>query len=406
VGWKLTKWKANMRDKLTFKRIERLAEPGRYADGGNLWLQVRGADNKSWLLRYTLHGRARQMGLGAFPDVGLADARERARLERLRLSEGLDPLEERGRQRAEQRRAQASTMLFRDAAKAVIADRGGLSAESQRQWQASVDACDPVLGSIPTAMIDTALVMKVIEPMWKRTQVTAERTRQRIEAVLDSATARGDGRKDLNPARWKGHLQHLLKDTATVQHHAAMPYGEVSTFMAQLRQREGVGFRALEFLVLTGLRSNEVLGARWDEISGGNLTVPPERMKARKAHTVPLSPAVTKLLDALPRGSEFVFAAPRTGKQMERHGAADALKATGARATVHGFRSAFADWARECTAYPAEVIEQALAHSLPGKVKKAYLRGDLLEKRRRLMTAWADYCSKTPATASVLRLHK
>jgi integrase len=389
-----------VRDRLTFKQIERLNDPGRYADGGNLWLQVRGADKKSWLFRFTLNGRSREMGLGAFPDVGLADAREKARIERLRLSEGLDPLEERNRRLAEQRRAQATAVLFRDAAKAVIAEREAQwSPEHRRQWLKSVADCDPVIGIIPCSLVDTGLVMKVVEPVWKKTQVTGERLRQRIETVLNWSAARGDGRKNLNPARWKGHLQHLLPDNAKVEHHAAMPYAEVPDFMVALRQREGVAFRALEFAILTGLRSKEVLGCHWDEIGDGMLTIPAERMKARRAHAVPLAPAAMKVLDALPRGSDYVFAAPRSGGRMERHGVADALKAMGATVTVHGFRSAFADWARECTAYPAEVIEQALAHSIRGKVQKAYLRGDLIAKRRQLMAAWAEYCNK-PASAT------
>jgi integrase len=398
-----------MRDKLTFKRIERLQEPGRYADGGNLWLQVRSINHKSWLLRYTLNGRAREMGLGSFPDVGLAEAREKARIERLRLSEGLDPLEERNRLLAERRRAQASTILFRDAAKAVIAEREAKwSAEHRRQWLASVAVCEPVIGNIPTALIDTGLVMKVVEPVWRKTEVTGERLRQRIEVVLDWATARGDRREGLNPARWKGHLQHLLKDTAEVKHHAAMPYEELPAFMATLRRREGSAFRALEFAILTGLRSNEVLGCRWDEISNDVLTIPAGRMKARKAHTVPLAPAVKKLFAALPRGSDYVFAAPRTGKQMERHAISDALKSTGVPVTVHGFRSALSDWAHETTAFPNHVIERALAHAIKGKVEKAYRRGDLLEKRRKLMEAWATFCSRpVPAGATVtpLRAH-
>jgi integrase len=395
-----------MRDKLTFKRIERLHEPGRYADGGNLWLQVRSISQKSWLLRYTLNGRAREMGLGAFPDVGLAEARERARIERLRLSEGLDPLEERNRLLAERRRAQASTVLFRDAAKAVIAEREAKwSAEHRRQWLASIAICEPIIGNIPTALIDTGLVMKAVEAVWKKTEVTGERLRQRIEVVLDWAAARGDGREGLNPARWKGHLQHLLNDTAKVEHHAALPYEELPAFMVALRQREGVAFRALEFAILTGLRTNEALGCRWDEIEGGVLTVPAERMKARKAHTVPLAPAVMKLLEALPRGSDYVFAAPRSGKRMERHALSDALTSLGALVTVHGFRSTLSDWAHETTAFPNHVIEMALAHAVKSKVEKAYRRGDLFEKRRRLMAAWTEYCSKpTPAGATVTPL--
>jgi integrase len=397
-----------MRDRLKSRQIERLQEPGRYADGGNLWLQVRSASNKSWLLRYTINGRAREMGLGPFPDVGLAEAREKARIERLRLSEGRDPLEERNRLLAEQRRAQASTILFRDAAKAVIADReGGWSREHRRQWLQSMAQVDPIIGSIPVAAIDTGLVLKCVEPEWKRAQVTADRLRGRIETVLSWAQARG-ARSGDNPARWKGHLEFLLRDTAKVEHHAALPYEELPAFMEKLRQRDTMGARALEFLILTGLRLNEALGCRWDEISDDVLTIPAERMKARKAHTVPLAPAVKKLLDALPRGSDYVFAATdgrRAGKPIERHAPADTLKALGVEgATVHGFRSTFSDWAHETTAFPNHVIEMALAHAIKKRSEKAYRRGDLLEKRRRLMAAWGEYCGKpvsTPASATV-----
>jgi integrase len=396
-----------MRDRLKPKRVERLHEPGRYADGANLWLQVRSASNKSWLLRYTLNGRAREMGLGAYPDVGLAEAREKARIERVRLSERLDPLEERNRRLAEQRRAQASTITFRDAAKAVIADReGGWSREHRRQWLQSMAQVDPIIGSMPVAVIDTGLVLRCVEPEWKRAQVTADRLRGRIETVLNWAQARGARTGD-NPARWKGHLEFLLKDTATVEHHAAMPYPDVPAFMQCLRQRHTIGARALEFLILTGLRLNEALGVRWNEIADGVLTVPAERMKARKAHTVPLAPAVKKLLNALPHDSEYVFAATdgrRAGKPVERHAPADTLKALGVEgATVHGFRSSFNDWAADNTAFPQEVREQALAHSIPNKVEAAYRRGALLDKRRRLMAEWATYCDKpAPAGAKVI----
>jgi integrase len=397
-----------VRDKLTKLQIDRLQAPGRHGDGGGLWLQVTKRGTKSWLLRYQIDGRARHMGLGAFPDVSLADAREHARIARLRLSEGFDPIEERNQRRAEQRRAQAATVVFRDAAKAVIADReGGWSREHRRQWLASMAQVDPILGGLPVATIDTALVMKAVEPIWRKTPVSGERLRQRIEVVLSWAQARGCRTGD-NPARWRGHLEHLLKDTATVKHLAALAYSELPAFMEKLRAREGVAFRALEFTILTGCRTGEVLGARWDEVEGDVWSILGERMKAGKPHTVPLCGRVLEIIGSMPRDSAHIFAAPRTGRMMERHSLNDALKAMDVDGvTVHGFRSAFRDWISEQTAYPREVAEQALAHAIPGAVEKAYRRGDLLEKRRRLMRDWDAFCaSPAPADADVVPMRR
>ena len=389
-----------MRDKLTKARVERKRKPGRYGDGGGLWLQVSPSGTKSWLLRYQLHGRARHMGLGSFPDVPLADARERARLARLRLSERVDPIDERNAFRAEHRRAAASSSVtFREAALAVIASREATwNREHFRQWTSTLEQfAFPTLGSLPTSAIDTPLVLKCIEPIWKSRQVTADRLRQRIEVVLNWAQARGYRGGD-NPARWKGHLEHILKDDATVEHLAALSFVELPAFMQALRRRAGVASRALEFTILTACRTNEVLGARWSEISGGLWTVPPERMKAGKAHVVPLCVASQDILDNLPQEtSEWVFVGARPGRPLERHAMRDTLKAMGVAATVHGFRSTFRDWASEQTAYPREVCEMALAHAIPGKAEKAYRRGGLLEKRARLMADWSRYCASPVA---------
>jgi integrase len=328
------------------------------------------------------------------------EARERARLERVRLLDGIDPLQARRDRHAEQRRTEAGAWTFRQCAEAVIASREKTwSRESYRQWTATLaDHAYPAFGSLPVAMIDTPLVMKAVEPLWKRAQVTGDRLRQRIECVLDWATARGYRTGD-NPARWRGHLQHLLVDTAKVEHLAAMSYAELPAFMRTLRQRPGMAARALEFTILTTVRSNEALGAKWAEIDGDIWTVPGERTKTRKPHAVPLSLPARRLLDALPKVGEFVFDSPeRPGRKMEKHAMSEALKAMGANATVHGFRSTFRDWASETTAYPHSVCEMALAHSIPNAIEKAYRRGDLLEKRRRLMTDWARHCGAAQGT--------
>jgi len=387
-----------MRDKLTKRQIDQLQSPGRYGDGAGLWLQITAGGTRSWLFRYKRHGQSHWMGLGSADTLSLAEARERARLERVRLLDGADPLVHRREQRAEQARAEAGAITFRDAAKAVIESREAeWNAEHARQWRASIAEVDETLGSLPVAIIDTALVLKVIEPIWKRAQTTGDRTRQRIEVVLAWATARGARQGD-NPARWKGHLEHLLKDGHKVSPHDAMPYTDIAEFMGELRARPGVAARALEFLILCASRTGEVLGARWDEIdlAAKTWTIPAGRMKADKDHVVPLSPAALQVLDNQPRG-EFVFAAPRTGKPMQRTALRDAMKALDRTETVHGFRSTFLDWAADNTAYPKEVRDQALAHSISDKVEKAYRRGALLDKRRRLMEAWSDHCGRPAA---------
>jgi integrase len=397
-----------MRDKLTKLQVMH-AKPGRYCDGGGLWLQVTASGSRSWLLRYQRHGKAHWMGLGSAEMVTLADARERARLERVRLLDGIDPLQARRERHAEQRRAEAGTITFREAAKAVIdARESDWSAEHARQWRASIAEVDPVLGSLPVAAIDTALVLKAIEPIWRRAQTTGDRTRQRIEVVLDWATARG-GRAGDNPARWNGHLEHLLKDGHKVKHHEAIPYSAVAGFLGALRTHPGTAARALEFLVLCASRSGEVLGARWSEIDldQKTWTIPPERLKTGKKqpdkpHVVPLAPAALKVLAGQSHDSEFVFAAPRGAGMMERHALADLMKAMGRRETVHGLRSTFSDWAADNTAHPQEVREQCLAHAIPNRVEAAYRRGALLEKRRRLMGEWAKYCTMSASRAGAV----
>jgi integrase len=383
-----------MRERLTARQVEN-AKPGRHGDGGGLWLEVSTSGARHWTLRYQINGRARWMGLGSAGVVTLAHARERARLARLALLDGIDPLEARRAQRAEQRRIQAATIIFREAAKAVIESReSDWSGEHARQWRVSIAEVDSTLGSFPVAAIDTALVLKAVEPIWRRAQTTGNRTRQRIEVVLDWATARG-ARSGENPARWDGHLEHLLKDSHKVKHHEAMPYNAVPGFMGELRTRPGTAARALEFLVLCASRSGEVLGARWSEIDIDQKiwTIPAARMKADKDHTVPLATAALKILAGQSRNSEFVFAAPRSGRAMERHALADVMKAMERHETVHGFRSSFSDWAADNTAFPQEVRQQALAHAIPNKVEAAYRRGALLEKRRRLMADWATFCA-------------
>jgi integrase len=386
--------------KLTKAFVERERRQGRYGDGDGLVLEIGPTGAKSWTLRYQRNGRAHWMGLGSVKLLSLPEARERARLARLELLNGRDPLEARRAQQAEQAKVDAASKTFKECALAVIAARKAkwTNPESERQWSSTLeDYAFPAFGHLPVAAIDTALVLKAVEPLWARAQVTADRLRNRIEAVLDWATAKGYRTGD-NPARWRGHLAHVLPDTHKVKNLDAMPYTEIPGFMATLRERQGMAARALEFTILTAVRSGDTLGAKWSEIESDVWTIPAERMKARKAHTVPLSPPAQAILAALPRVGDYVFASPRNPKRpMEKHAMREQLSGMGVTdCSVHGFRSSFSDWAADNTAFPQEVREQALAHTIPNKVEKSYRRGQLLEKRARLMGEWARYCA-TPA---------
>jgi integrase len=391
--------------RLTALGISKITKPGRYADGLGLWLQVSSFGTKSWIFRFQRDGKARHMGLGPLHTISLAEARQKATECRKMLLDGLDPIEQRRslRQRAKVNAARGVT--FRECAERLIAAQevGWRNAVHRQQWQNTLATyVFPLLGDLPVAAVDTALVIEVLEPIWTMKPETAARLRGRIEAVIDWAAARGY-REGENPARWKGHLQNLLparSKIARVRHHPALPYCELPTFMSELREREGVSARALEFAVLTAARTREVVGARWQEInlSGRTWIVPPERMKAGREHRVPLSDRAAEILESLPQEAEFVFVGDEPGRPLSNRAMLDQLKRMGRSAvTVHGFRSTFRDWAAEMTAYASEVVEMALAHAVKGTVEAAYRRGDLIEKRRRLMADWAGYCTSPPA---------
>jgi integrase len=400
-----------MIEKLTGKQIKN-AKPGHHADGGGLYLQKRESGLGSWIFRYMRNGKETWLGLGSLDTINVDEAREQARLMRQMLLAGNDPAIKRRERRAEQAKQQAATILFRDAWAQVVAARKGewKNGDTLRQWDSSLASIDHALGSVPCHLIDANMVRSALEAEWKRTQVTAERTRQRIEAVLDWAAVHTGRTGAPNPARWKGNLQHVLRDTAEVKHHEALPYDQLPKFMARLRARNTPAAKAFEFAILTAARSGEALGVRWDEIEGAVWTIPAERMKEGKAHVVPLSPRAVEIIDAMPRNSEFVFTSidkRRAGKQIGRDAFKETLSAMGViDATPHGFRSTFADWAADNTAYPQEVREQALAHAIPNRVEAAYRRGALLEKRRRPMDAWAEYCGKPQTGAQVVAIRR
>jgi len=403
--------------------VRHIKRPGRYCDGGNLYLQVRkstskkspGSVNKSWAFRYVRHDKQTWMGLGPYPDISLAEARELASQERKKLLRGIDPLtDKRARQRAS-RAARDDMLSFADCAERYVESQapGWSNPKHIDQWRNTLkNVAGPIFGHLPVDQIDTALVMRCIEPLWTTKTETASRLRGRIESVLDWAAVRGYRGGD-NPARWRGHLDKLLPRpslVARVKHHAALPYTEAGAFLQALREDPGVASRALEFTILTAARTNEVIQAEWSEFDLDLRTwvIPAERMKSKREHRVPLSDAAVSLLKAVAgRSQRYVFPGHKRGSHLSNIAMLQVLKRLGRTdITVHGFRSTFRDWCAETTNYPADVAEMALAHTLRDKTEAAYRRGDLLEKRARLMADWADYCSQPATPAKVVAIRQ
>lgn len=390
--------------------VKGLTEPGLHAVGGvaGLHLQVSPSGARSWLLRITIAGRRRDMGLGGFPDVPLADARERARKAREKVREGVDPIEELRAARSALQASLAAAWTFKQCAEACIKAKAPewSNAKHAAQWSATLaEYAYPAFGDLLVRDVDLPHVLAAIEPIWTTKTETATRVRGRIETVLDWATVHGY-RHGPNPARWKGHLSNILaapRKVAKVEHHAALPAAAMPAFMQALRKAEGTGARALEFAILTAARSGEVRGARWSELDldAALWVVPAERMKAKREHRVPLSRAAVKLLRALPRlkGVDLVFPAPGGG-QLSDMTLTAVTRRMGVDAVPHGFRSTFRDWAAESTNHPHEVAEMALAHAIKDKTEAAYRRGDLFAKRAALMQDWATFLAKPPAVVT------
>jgi integrase len=392
---------------------------GRHSDGGGLYVQVTqnavGGKARSWLFRYSLAGKSREMGLGPLHTLGLAEARAKARELRKQVLDGEDPIATRNTRRQAATVEAATGMTFQACAEAYIAahQAGWRNPKHRAQWPATLSTyAYPVFGSLPVQSVDVGLVMKALEPIWQVKPETASRVRGRIEAALDWATARGY-RQGENPARWRGHLENLLPKKSKmrrVEHHAALPYSEIAEFMAELRKQEGVAALALELTILTAARTGEVLGARWDEINpdGGLWIVPAERMKAGREHRVPLSDAAMKIIEKMAsiRLSDYIFPGQRTSRPLSQMAMLMLLRRMGrGDLTAHGFRSTFSDWCAEQTNFPSEVREMALAHTVSDKVEAAYRRGDLFQKRRELAEAWAQYCDgEAPTESKVVRL--
>jgi integrase len=390
--------------KLTAITVSSITKRGRYGDGGGLYLQVSQWGTKAWVFRYMVNGRARTMGLGDIETFTLKEARNRARDARQLLADGIDPLERRQKAKEAARLEAAHTVTFKDAAQRYIKvfKPAWKNSKHGDQWQATLDTyANPVFGDLPVSAIDTALVMKALEPIWTTKTETASRVRGRVEAILDWAKA-SKFRDGDNPARWRGHLDKLLpakSKVAKIRHQPAMPYAALPVFMAKLRDNGSVSARALELCILTATRTSEAIGARWDEIdlAAELWIIPDTRMKAGREHRVPLTGRTLEILNTLPRehGSRFVFPGAGKGKPLSNMAMLELLRGiNGNGFVVHGFRSSFRDWAAEQTNFPRELAEAVLGHVISDKTEAAYLRGDLLTKRRELMTAWDRYCGE------------
>ncbi len=399
--------------KLSPRKVE-TARPGKHEDGGGLRLVVSPAGARKWVLRYTIDGKRREMGLGSLPSVGLGRARVKAEECRRLASDGIDPIE------ARQTEPEQIPTFTTCAAHHIRAHRRGWkNAKHARQWVSTLKTyARPVIGSKRVDTIATEDILKILSPIWTTKTETAKRVQGRIENVLDYAAAH-KYRDPLNPARWRGHLDKLLPKPSRVKkssHHPAMPHSEVPAFMGELWGNSSISALALRFLVLTATRTGEVLGAHWSEIDleSAIWTVPAARMKARREHRVPLSDAAMAVLGALPRieGNSYLFPGARHGRSLSNMALLQLMRGMGYGVdgnrgdyVPHGFRSSFRDWSGEVSSFPRDVAEMALAHVIQNKVEAAYRRGDLFAKRRKMMQEWADYVSKEQAKVIPINKH-
>lgn len=401
---------------LSALQVQRLRKPGLHAIGGvpGLYLQVLPSGARTWILRAVVGGKRRDMGLGGYPAVTLAQVRDKARTARDAIDRGIDPIAQRIAAQSALAASRGAEITFDEATRKFLEAKSAewKNAKHAMQWANTLEAyASPVIGKIQVRDVTLAHVVKILEPIWTTKTETATRLRGRIESVLDWATVRGF-RKGDNPARWKGHLDKILPKPgklAKVVHHAALPVDEMGAFMRNLRKREGIAARALEVLILTAARSGEVRGMLWDELDleAAVWTVPADRMKMGKEHRVPLSDRVLEVLRALPRIADcpLVFPAPRVGTLSDMSLTA-VIRRMEVNATAHGFRSTFRDWAAEQTNYAREVAESALAHTIGNQVEAAYRRGDLLEKRRRMMEDWAKFCDTVKKPGAVIPMRR
>ena len=405
-------------NRLTAKGIDNLTRPGNHHDGLGLYLQVAKTGGKSWLLKYTISGKAREMGLGSQHDVTLEAARKARDAQRALLKGELrvDPVEVRLAQRRQSAVESAKSKTFNECAAAYIKDHKAewRNAKYPKEWASTLETyAAPTFGTLPVGSVDTGMVMTVLDPIWRTKTETANRVRGRIEVILDWATVHGFRSGD-NPARWRGHLDKLLPKPSKVrpvQHRDALPYGDVPAFLEALRKHSGTAVQALEIVIFTAARVSEVVGATWAEfdLKDATWTIPGSRIKSGREHRIPLSTAALKVLQRLhtTKQNEFVFPGQKVGKPLTIAAPMKQLRDMGhEKLTVHGFRSSFRDWCGEQTNFPREIAEAALSHVVKDKTEAAYARGDLFDKRAKLMQAWAQYCTTPKKSADVTPLRK
>lgn len=404
-------------DKLTAIKVKRLSKPGLHSDGGGLYLFIKPDGGKYWKFRYRSKtsrrtvkvneqmrevGKLRDKGLGPVWDVSLTDARKMAADYREMLRKGVDPIDATNAERKAVKVQAATQWTFGACVDAHIAAHraGWRNDKHAAQWRSTLDNYAEALLPLPVAEIDTDMVQACLEPHWATKTETMTRVRQRIEAVLDWAIAK-TYRAGPNPARWRGHLAKLLAEPTklkTVKHRAAVPYKEVGAFVTELRQKQGLAATAIELLILTAVRPNEIIEATWLEIDldDAKWVIPRERMKSGHEHRIPLAPRAVELLRNIPKVGEFVFPGLRKGP-MTTAAMLKTVKEMRPGMTVHGFRSTFRNWVADCTTYPADMAEFALAHALKDATVAAYLRADMFDKRAKMMAEWAQHCD-SPAT--------
>lgn len=394
--------------KLSARTVTTLTKPGRHGDGDGLYLVVDPSGARRWLFMFRWQGKLKEMGLGGVSAVSLAEARDKAADARRQLQASINPIAARRDAETAARAAELAGQTFGKFADELVEDiKAGFRNDKHRwQWSHTLKTYAAPLRPLPINAVSTEDVLDVLKPLWSTKQETASRLRGRIERVLDAAKAKGL-RTGENPARWRGHLDHLLPRRQKLQrgHHPALPYPQMPDFIVELRKREAVAALALEFTILCASRSGEVIGAKWIELDrkAKIWTIPPERMKAGKEHRVPLTERALAILDEVEKVKigEHVFPGQRKGKPLSNMAMAmllrDRMKRTDI--TVHGFRSSFRDWAGEQTAFPREIAEAALAHVVGDETERAYRRGDALEKRRKLMDAWSRFIG-TPKAKS------
>ncbi len=404
---------ANTINKLTAVKINKATKKGMLADGRGLYLQISQSGSKSWIYRYEVNGKDKSHGLGGYPTISLADARDAADKCRKLRQNGIDPIEQKRKELAALKLEDAKSITFKQCATTFIDSHkaGWKNPKHEMYWRNTLETyAYPIIGDLSVQSVDTGLVLAVIEPIWFTKTETASRVRQRIENILDWAKARGY-REGENPARWRGHLNTQLPERNKVQkvrHFPAMSYKELPAYFCGLRQVDTVSAKALAFTILTATRATEAREALWSEIDLENnlWIIPPERMKAGREHRVPLSSEALAILEEI-KGYDkcFLFPGLKTKKSISEASIRQLLKKTHDGLTVHGFRSSFRDWCAEMTSYPREVAEAALAHTLSNATEAAYQRGDLLIKRSKLMDAWTDYCVTDNQAGEIIPLN-